>query len=621
MDPIKNGHQVDGRGDVEYAEMDPTGRYIRYDEILGKGAFKTVYKAFDEIDGIEVAWNQVRIDDVLHSPENLERLYSEVHLLKSVRHENIMKFYNSWVDDQSKTINIITELFTSGSLRQYRVKHKKVDLKAIKNWARQILRGLAYLHSHDPPILHRDLKCDNIFVNGNHGEVKIGDLGLATVMQQPTARSVIGTPEFMAPELYEEEYNELVDVYSFGMCMLEMATFEYPYSECRNAAQIYKKVTSGIKPAALAKVTDPQVRHFIEKCLLPASERLPAKDLLKDPFLQCNNVLDYDLVQQCNFQQCHVAPNVINESKLERTSMEVDSDSKMFDICIGSDNSTMNPHIQVLEFQKTNGANEFRLKGEKNGDHSVSLVLRIADSSCPVRNIHFLFYLDSDTPLAVAREMVEHLELSDYDVVFIADFIDNLIMKLVPGWKSSSDYTSSGTMTLYKEYEKNQLSFGSDWNSRPSSPAETGVEQSVLSVLNYAGSIAYSTSIEDAPYKKMNECRLHEDSNSVSSHVHGEDKCSQGSTMSFLMTGSYKSLSGSATDVDSGLIDYASLKVDENFCNVEGLNLDEKHQDGLKAELEMIDAQYKRWFNDLLRKREEALESARQRWFMKKRED
>lgn len=48
----------------------------------------------------------------------------------------------------------------------------------------------------------------------------------------------------MAPELYEEDYNELVDIYSFGMCMLEMVTFEYPYSECRNPAQIYKKVTS-----------------------------------------------------------------------------------------------------------------------------------------------------------------------------------------------------------------------------------------------------------------------------------------------------------------------------------------------------------------------------------------
>lgn len=55
---------------------------------------------------------------------------------------------------------------------------------------------------------------------------------------------IVGTPEFMAPELYEEEYNELVDIYAFGMCLLELVTFEYPYSECANAAQIYKKVTS-----------------------------------------------------------------------------------------------------------------------------------------------------------------------------------------------------------------------------------------------------------------------------------------------------------------------------------------------------------------------------------------
>jgi WNK lysine deficient protein kinase len=48
----------------------------------------------------------------------------------------------------------------------------------------------------------------------------------------------------MAPEVYEEEYNELVDIYSFGMCVLEMVTFEYPYSECTHPVQIYKRVIS-----------------------------------------------------------------------------------------------------------------------------------------------------------------------------------------------------------------------------------------------------------------------------------------------------------------------------------------------------------------------------------------
>lgn len=50
--------------------------------------------------------------------------------------------------------------------------------------------------------------------------------------------SVLGTPEFMAPELYEEFYTEKVDIYAFGMCMLEMVTKERPYSECINAAQV-----------------------------------------------------------------------------------------------------------------------------------------------------------------------------------------------------------------------------------------------------------------------------------------------------------------------------------------------------------------------------------------------
>ena len=48
----------------------------------------------------------------------------------------------------------------------------------------------------------------------------------------------------MAPEMYEENYDESVDVYAFGMCLLEMVTLEYPYMECKNPAQIYKKVTS-----------------------------------------------------------------------------------------------------------------------------------------------------------------------------------------------------------------------------------------------------------------------------------------------------------------------------------------------------------------------------------------
>ena len=55
----------------------------------------------------------------MHTVDDLTKLYSEVNILKSLKHENIIKFYNSWIDDKQHTVNMITELFTSGNLRQY----------------------------------------------------------------------------------------------------------------------------------------------------------------------------------------------------------------------------------------------------------------------------------------------------------------------------------------------------------------------------------------------------------------------------------------------------------------------------------------------------------------------
>lgn len=88
----------------------------------------------------------------------------------------------------------------------------------------------------------------------------------------------------MAPELYEEDYTEMVDIYSFAMCLLEMVTLEIPYSECDSVAKIYKKVTTGKMPQALSKVADPEVKAFIEKCIAQPRARPTASELLKDSF-------------------------------------------------------------------------------------------------------------------------------------------------------------------------------------------------------------------------------------------------------------------------------------------------------------------------------------------------
>ncbi|KDP39235.1 hypothetical protein JCGZ_00992 [Jatropha curcas] len=268
-----------------FVEIDPTGRYGRYNELLGSGAVKKVYRAFDQEEGIEVAWNQVKLRNFTSDPAMIDRLYSEVRLLRSLTNKNIISLYNVWRDEDHNTLNFITEVCTSGNLREYRKKHRHVSIKALKKWSRQILKGLNYLHTHEPCIIHRDLNCSNLFINGNIGQVKIGDLGLAAIVGKGhSAHSILGTPEFMAPELYEEHYTEMVDIYSFGMCVLEMVTLQIPYSECDNVARIYKKVSSGIRPQALSKVRDPEVRAFIERCLAQPRARPSAADLLKDPF-------------------------------------------------------------------------------------------------------------------------------------------------------------------------------------------------------------------------------------------------------------------------------------------------------------------------------------------------
>ncbi|XP_055830047.1 probable serine/threonine-protein kinase WNK4 isoform X2 [Solanum dulcamara] len=406
--------------DLGYVETDPTDRYGRFEEVLGKGAMKTVYRAIDELLGMEVAWSQIKLNDLLQSPEDIERLYSEVHLLSTLNHPSIMKFYTSWIDIEKRTFNFITEMFTSGTLRGYRKKYHRVDIRAVKIWARQILEGLVYLHEHDPPVIHRDLKCDNIFVNGHLGQVKIGDLGLAAILRgSHRAHSVIGTPEFMAPELYDENYDELVDVYSFGMCMLEMLTGEYPYSECVNPAQIYKKVISGKRPRAFYKVQDLNAQNFIRKCLEPASNRLSAKELMLDPFLVIDDA-DSESVTMMRLQK----PILNDKIAIEDLHLKED-------------------------VPRTNMTITGKLNPE---DDTIFLKVQIADKEGDVRNVYFPFDTVTDTPTEVANEMVKELEITDWKPREIANMIDGEISGLVPQWKKWNQFESADYHVLsYKD--------------------------------------------------------------------------------------------------------------------------------------------------------------------------
>ncbi|XP_028797724.1 probable serine/threonine-protein kinase WNK6 isoform X2 [Neltuma alba] len=633
--------------DPDILEIDPTCRYIRYKDVIGKGAFKTCYRAFDEVSGLEVAWNQVRIDEVLQSPGDLERLYSEVHLLKSLTNNNIVKFYNSWIDDKNKTVNIITELFSSGSLRQ---KHKKVDMKALKGWARQILMGLNYLHNHNPPIIHRDLKCDNIFINGNQGEVKIGDLGLATFLERTNAESVIGTPGFMAPELYDENYNELADIYSFGMCMLELVTSEYPYSECKNSAQIYKKVSSGIKPASLSKVKDPEMKLFIDKCLVPASQRMSAKELLMDPFLQINSLArnrrlslpDIVIPKFGAFGDRILVSEGPATQRNGSNSLDLDETCELPVITI-YDGSGDASHSPCVEIRKSKRGDIFTLKGEESDENSVSIVLRIADQGGRARNIHFLFYLDSDTAISVSSEMVEQLELSDQNVQLIAELIDLLLINLVPNWKPCVDIahlvsrSCKRTIAGEKDLESaklKQLYEDSMQNITEERGISHSIRRSVSSEIHYHSNLGEFSSpanidvgntikIDDL-CSKISRVSITSDVNDKKlslvsflsvesafndfnlSRVPGESECSFISTME-AWPDTRRSKTSELGSHD--MLNFPTHSSSPSLSNVE---------DGLKIELDIIEQKYLETIKEASRIRSQAIMEARRRSLQKK---
>ncbi|GKZ00898.1 hypothetical protein MPSEU_001041400 [Mayamaea pseudoterrestris] len=288
--------------EVQNAIVDrsPGGRYVRFLEKLGSGASKDVYRAYDTQEGIEVAWNVVNLSGVPKLERN--RIVNEVRLLERLHHQNIISFHGSWVNRERQEVNFVTEILSSGTLKSFINKVQLIRWKIAKRWATQILKGLEYLHSQDPPVIHRDLKAENIFINGTSGDLRIGDLGLSTVHRNGRVLSVLGTPEFMAPDMYEDgSYDVKVDIYAFGMVLLEIFTKEIPYSECMNPAQIYKKVSAGEPPEVLKRLESRHAREFVKQCLGYKDDsgnyiRPTAIELLQHPFLEIREGLDDDEV-------------------------------------------------------------------------------------------------------------------------------------------------------------------------------------------------------------------------------------------------------------------------------------------------------------------------------------
>lgn len=378
------------------AEVDETGRFSRYSKEVGTGRFKHVYKGFDERQGIDIAWSRILqqangLDDV-----QMTSIVQELEKGIDLDHPNIIKCYRAWHDKQAGCINFITEFFTSGNLRDYRQRHKHLELKAVRKWARQILLGLDYLHKKEPTVVHGDLRCDKIYINGHSGEIKIGDLGLATLQARRFAPGVL--PNGCGNG---NQYTRAVDVFAFGLCVLELATAK---KLDHSAQQSWAEVVEAVQ--------DAETKAFVSRCLSPLESRPSASQLLEDPFFcvrKAERAPSQKQLHQQTVVETHVGSPLILRPPGPSSRTSFSSDDAPGAICeigmVRGEDFNFKFSGKVKE-----GKLHFRLEMEYEGDEPQS-----EDEESRSRTIDFVYDPDEDTPDEIALEIGNEFSLSSTD--------------------------------------------------------------------------------------------------------------------------------------------------------------------------------------------------------------
>jgi WD40 repeat protein len=262
----------------------------RKGELIGSGAFGRVYKGLLD-NGEFIAVKELDLPDYVDAKTEMQyrSFKQEEELLKSLQHPNIVKFLGS--QTEKNKIYVFLELVEGGSISSIIAKYGGgLGEQLTRVYARQILMGLDYLHSNK--IIHRDIKGANILVN-TKGVVKVADFGASKTLQgvvsrDNLAKSMSGTPYFMAPEVFKSEgYSTPADVWSFGCTVLEMVTGVIPWSrEFTDFGPFIYALTNTERVPAIPDQSTPELKDFIRLCLTRnPRDRPSASTLLRHPWL------------------------------------------------------------------------------------------------------------------------------------------------------------------------------------------------------------------------------------------------------------------------------------------------------------------------------------------------
>uniref|UniRef100_A0A093XD61 mitogen-activated protein kinase n=1 Tax=Talaromyces marneffei PM1 TaxID=1077442 RepID=A0A093XD61_TALMA len=285
--------------------------------LIGEGSFGSVFLALHSITGELMAVKQVELPSATKGTEFDKRkntmvtaLKHEIELLQGLHHPNIVQYLGTSADDHN--LNIFLEYVPGGSIAEMLKQYNTFQEPLIKNFVRQILAGLSYLHSRD--IIHRDIKGANILVD-NKGGIKISDFGIskrveASAMLGSSAvsgrghlhrPSLQGSVYWMAPEVVRQTaHTKKADIWSLGCLVVEMFIGAHPFPDCSQLQAIFKIGNNQARPPAPEHASE-EARAFLDVTFEINHEKRPSADELLEYACVC--VLTW-CISACEMSLC-----------------------------------------------------------------------------------------------------------------------------------------------------------------------------------------------------------------------------------------------------------------------------------------------------------------------------
>ena len=250
---------------LEEIEFDP-------DSDVGKGTFGEVKRGLWRKETVAVKFLK---DELSTSLDNIKSFVEECNMLKNLRHPNILLYMGACTKGPSYFV--VTEFCENGNLFELLHQHRSYQLswEDRRRIAIEIAQGMNYLHTFNPPILHRDLKSMNVLLD-SYLQVKIADFGSTKFLEVHMTKQK-GTFQWMAPEVIKySSYTEKADIFSFGIIMNELASRSPPYLGVdKHKVAEYVSAKPSYRPS-IPKGTPPAFSELMQKCWESVADKRPS---------------------------------------------------------------------------------------------------------------------------------------------------------------------------------------------------------------------------------------------------------------------------------------------------------------------------------------------------------